>query len=62
MLERECCGVPALSGNPSRLHWPARVIPILIGGKKLFELYQQRDRTEETLEQHSDAKTNEPQR
>jgi cadmium resistance protein CadD (predicted permease) len=31
------------------------VIPVLIGGKKLFELYQQRDRTEETLERHSDA-------
>jgi hypothetical protein len=28
------------------------VIPILIGGKKLFELYQQRDRTQETLEHH----------
>ena len=34
------------------------VIPILIGGKKLFELYQQRDRTEETLEHHSDANRN----
>ena len=34
------------------------VIPILIGGKKLFELYQQRDPTEETLEHHSDANTN----
>jgi cadmium resistance protein CadD (predicted permease) len=31
------------------------VIPVLIGGKKLFELYRQRDRTEETLEHHSDA-------
>jgi cadmium resistance protein CadD (predicted permease) len=34
------------------------VIPILIGGKKLFELYQQRDRIEETLEHHSDANRN----
>lgn len=34
------------------------VIPILIGGKKFFELYQQRDRTEETLEHHSDANGN----
>jgi cadmium resistance protein CadD (predicted permease) len=34
------------------------VIPILIGGKKLFELYRQRDRTEETLEHHSDTKGN----
>jgi cadmium resistance protein CadD (predicted permease) len=34
------------------------VIPILIGGKKLFELYQQRDRTEEALEHHSDANKN----
>jgi cadmium resistance protein CadD (predicted permease) len=34
------------------------VIPILIGGKKLFELYHQRDRTEETLEHHSDANRN----
>jgi cadmium resistance protein CadD (predicted permease) len=34
------------------------VIPILIGGKKLLELYQQRDRTEETLEHHSDANRN----
>jgi cadmium resistance protein CadD (predicted permease) len=34
------------------------VIPILIGGKKLFELYQQRDRTEEALEHHSDANRN----
>lgn len=31
------------------------VIPVLIGGKKLFELYRQRDRTEETLEHHFDA-------
>ena len=31
------------------------VIPVLIGGKKLFELYRQGDRTEETLEHHSDA-------
>jgi cadmium resistance protein CadD (predicted permease) len=34
------------------------MIPIVIGGKKLFELYQQRDRTEETLEHHSDANRN----
>jgi cadmium resistance protein CadD (predicted permease) len=34
------------------------MIPILIGGKKLLELYQQRDRTEETLEHHSDANRN----
>jgi cadmium resistance protein CadD (predicted permease) len=34
------------------------VIPILIGGKKLFELYQRRDRTEETLEHHSEANRN----
>jgi cadmium resistance protein CadD (predicted permease) len=34
------------------------VISILIGGKKLFELYQQRDPTEETLEHHSDANRN----
>jgi cadmium resistance protein CadD (predicted permease) len=33
-------------------------IPILIGGKKIFELYQQRDRTEEILEHHSDANRN----
>ena len=31
------------------------VIPILIGGKKLFELHQPRDRTEETLDHHVDA-------
>jgi len=30
-------------------------LSFLIGGKKLFELYQQCDRTEETLEHHSDA-------
>jgi cadmium resistance protein CadD (predicted permease) len=34
------------------------VIPILIGAKKLFELYHQRDRTEEILEHHSDANRN----
>lgn len=34
------------------------VIPILIGGKKLFELYLQRDRAEETIEHHSDANRN----
>jgi cadmium resistance transport/sequestration family protein len=34
------------------------VIPILIGGKKLFELHQQRDQTEEALEHHSDANRN----
>jgi cadmium resistance protein CadD (predicted permease) len=34
------------------------VIPILIGGKKFFELYQQRDRTEEAPEHHSDANRN----
>ena len=34
------------------------VIPILIGGKRLFELYRQCDRTEETLEDHPDANTN----
>ena len=34
------------------------VIPIWIGGKKLLELYQRRDRTEDTLEHHSDANTN----
>jgi cadmium resistance protein CadD (predicted permease) len=34
------------------------VIPILIGGMKLFELYQQRDPTEETLDRHSDANGN----
>jgi cadmium resistance protein CadD (predicted permease) len=34
------------------------VIPILIGAKKLFELYQQRDQTEEALKHHSDADRN----
>jgi cadmium resistance protein CadD (predicted permease) len=34
------------------------VIPILIGGKKLLELYQQRDQTEEALEHHSDGNRN----
>jgi|SRR6201996_5747063 len=34
------------------------VIPILIGGKKLFELHQQRDQTEEPLEHRSDANRN----
>jgi cadmium resistance protein CadD (predicted permease) len=34
------------------------VIPILIGAKKLFELYERRDRTEEILEHHSDANRN----
>jgi cadmium resistance protein CadD (predicted permease) len=31
------------------------IVPILIGLKKLFDLYRKRDRTEEDLEQHSDA-------
>ena len=31
------------------------LVPILIGLKKLFDLYRKRDRTEEDLEQHSDA-------
>jgi cadmium resistance protein CadD (predicted permease) len=34
------------------------VIPILIGGKKLFEMYQQRGCTEETLGHHSGANRN----
>jgi cadmium resistance protein CadD (predicted permease) len=34
------------------------MVPISIGGNKLFELYQQRDRTEETLEQQADANRN----
>ena len=34
------------------------VIPILIGGRKLFELHQQPDQTEEALEHHSDANRN----
>ena len=34
------------------------VIPIWIGGKKLLELYQRCDRTEETLEHQSDANRN----
>jgi cadmium resistance protein CadD (predicted permease) len=34
------------------------VIPVLLGGKKLFELYQQRDRTKDTLGHHSDANRN----
>jgi cadmium resistance protein CadD (predicted permease) len=34
------------------------VIPILISGKKLFELYQQRDWKEETLGHHSGANRN----
>jgi cadmium resistance protein CadD (predicted permease) len=34
------------------------VIPILIGGKKVLELYRQRNRTEETPEHHSDANRN----
>jgi cadmium resistance protein CadD (predicted permease) len=33
------------------------VIPILIGGKKLFELYRQCDRTEESLEHHDANKS-----
>ncbi|WP_174240974.1 cadmium resistance transporter [Granulicella sp. S190] len=31
------------------------MVPILIGGKKLFELHQPRDRTKETLDHHVDA-------
>jgi len=31
------------------------VVPIVIGGKKLFELYEQRNRSEETLEHQSHA-------
>ena len=34
------------------------VIPILIGGEKFFELYQQRDRMGVTLEHHSNANRN----
>ena len=32
------------------------VIPILIGGKKLFDLYRKRDSTEENLKHHSDTR------
>jgi cadmium resistance protein CadD (predicted permease) len=31
------------------------IVPILIGLKNLFDLYRKRERTEESLEQHSDA-------
>jgi cadmium resistance protein CadD (predicted permease) len=31
------------------------IVPILIGAKKLLELYRERDKTEETLELHSNA-------
>jgi cadmium resistance protein CadD (predicted permease) len=31
------------------------VVPILIGARKLFDLYRQRDRTEESLEHHPDT-------
>jgi cadmium resistance protein CadD (predicted permease) len=31
------------------------IVPILIGAKKLLELYRERDKTEETLERHSNA-------
>jgi cadmium resistance protein CadD (predicted permease) len=31
------------------------IAPILIGTKKFLDLYRQRDKTEETLERHSDA-------
>jgi cadmium resistance transport/sequestration family protein len=34
------------------------VVPILIGGKKLFELYLQRDRTEETSDYQTNARQN----
>jgi cadmium resistance protein CadD (predicted permease) len=33
-------------------------VPIFIGGKKLFELYEQRNRTEKSLEHRSDASKN----
>lgn len=32
------------------------IVPILIGGKRLFDLYRKCDGTEESLEHHSDAK------
>ncbi len=34
------------------------IVPIFIGGKKLFELNQKRDQPEETLEHHADANRN----
>lgn len=32
------------------------IVPILIGGKKLFDRYRKCDRTEKSLEHHSDAR------